>query len=116
MTIKRIVSDIATDDPAACARFYRDFLGMEVAMDMGWIMTFSASDGPTQISVASQGGSGTPVPGLSIEVEDVDTLHTRAVEMGFEVTYPLTDEPWGVRRFFVKDPAGTLVNVLSHRD
>jgi hypothetical protein len=28
--------------------------------------------------------------------------------------YPLTNEPWGVRRFFVKDPSGTIVNVLSH--
>lgn len=114
MTVKRIVTDIPAPDPTACAGFYRDLLGLEVAMDMGWIMTFSGGTGPLQISVASQGGSGTPVPHLSIEVDDVDAIHARAVEMGFDITYPLTNEPWGVRRFYVRDPAGTLVNVLSH--
>jgi hypothetical protein len=29
--------------------------------------------------------------------------------------YPLTDEPWRVRRFFVKDPNGAVLNVASHR-
>jgi hypothetical protein len=27
----------------------------------------------------------------------------------------LQDEEWGVRRFFVRDPNGRVVNVLSHR-
>jgi uncharacterized glyoxalase superfamily protein PhnB len=34
---------------------------------------------------------------------------------GFEVAYPLRDEEWGVRRFMLRDPSGTVVNVLSHR-
>ena len=62
----------------------------------------------------SEGGSGTPVPDLSIEVDDVDEIHRRAISAGYEITYGITDEPWGVRRFFVRDPFGKLVNILSH--
>jgi hypothetical protein len=28
--------------------------------------------------------------------------------------YELTDEEWGVRRFFVKEPSGVIVNVMAH--
>jgi uncharacterized glyoxalase superfamily protein PhnB len=31
-----------------------------------------------------------------------------------ELVHPLTDEPWGVRRFFVKDPNGVVLNVANH--
>ena len=66
------------------------------------------------LSSASPAGSGTPAPDLSIEVDDVDKLYVRANEMGCRVVYDLTDEPWGVRRFFIADPTGKLLNVLSH--
>jgi lactoylglutathione lyase len=62
----------------------------------------------------SEGGSGTPVPDLSIEVDDVDEVYAGAVAAGFEIVYAITDEPWGVRRFFVRDPFGKIVNILSH--
>ncbi|TIL23821.1 MAG: glyoxalase, partial [Mesorhizobium sp.] len=67
-----------------------------------------------QISIASQGGSGTAVPDLSIEVDNVDAVYRRANEIGCRVVYDLTDEPWGARRFFIADPTGKVVNVLSH--
>ena len=68
-----------------------------------------------QISVASEGGSGTPVPDMSIEVDNVDEAHERALQHGFDIEYGPTDEPWGVRRFFVRDPFGKLVNILAHK-
>jgi uncharacterized glyoxalase superfamily protein PhnB len=63
----------------------------------------------------SEGGSGAPVPDLSIEVDNVDMVHERAKAMDCEITYDLTDEPWGVRWFFVADPTGKVLNVLSHK-
>jgi uncharacterized glyoxalase superfamily protein PhnB len=54
-------------------------------------------------------------PGISVGVDDVDAVHARAVDLGFEIAYPLRDEEWGVRRFMLREPSGTLVNVLSHR-
>jgi hypothetical protein len=48
-------------------------------------------------------------------VSDVDAVHARAVERGLEIAYQLRDEEWGVRRFMLREPSGTIVNVLSHR-
>lgn len=53
-------------------------------------------------------------PDISIEVDDVDAVHARAVDAGFEIVYPLTDEDWGLRRFFVRDPNGAVINVTQH--
>jgi uncharacterized glyoxalase superfamily protein PhnB len=62
----------------------------------------------------SRNQAGEVQPQLSIEVENVDEAHARAVERRLKIVYPLTDEPWGVRRFFVSDPNGVVINVLSH--
>ena len=54
-------------------------------------------------------------PDLSVEVDDVDAVHATLRGSGAEIVHPLRDEEWGVRRFFVRDPNGRVVNVLSHR-
>jgi catechol 2,3-dioxygenase-like lactoylglutathione lyase family enzyme len=116
MTVRRIVANIATQDIAAAKRFYQDVLGLDVVMDLGWIATYGSQDRMTvQISFMAQGGSGTPVPDLSIEVDDVDTALAAMRKAGFAIEYGPADEPWGVRRFYVRDPFGRLVNILSHR-
>ena len=115
MTVKRIVTTIATDRIEAVETFYGEVLGMRVVMDHGWIVTF-ASDGAAapQISIAVEGGSGTPVPDVSIEVDDLADVHRRAVAAGFAIVYGPAAEAWGVTRFYVRDPFGRLVNVLAH--
>jgi catechol 2,3-dioxygenase-like lactoylglutathione lyase family enzyme len=116
VSIRRVVPDIKSQNFAGSRAFYVDFLGMELAMDMGFVMTFVSPSNPTaQISVVRDDGGSTLLPDLTIEVADVDHVHERAVERGLTIVYPLTDEPWGVRRFFVVDPNGTVINVLSHR-
>lgn len=115
MTVKRIVANVATPSIQEVQRFYADLFDLEVVMDMGWIATLSSGEvAPVQISFASEGGSGTPVPDLSIEVDDVDAVYARARSLGHQVQYPLTDEPWNLRRFYLYDPAGKLLNVLMH--
>jgi lactoylglutathione lyase len=116
MAVKRIVANLAASDPAALAAFYRDILGLRTVMDLGWIVTL-ASDAamPPQISLAREGGSGTPVPDLSIEVDDLDAAHDRAAAAGLPIEYGPVAEPCGVRRFFLRDPAGRLLNILAHR-
>jgi predicted enzyme related to lactoylglutathione lyase len=115
MKVKRIVTNIPAKRVSAAKRFYGDVLGLEVLMDMGWIATFgSDSKSMVQISFASEGGSGTEVPAISIEVDDVDEAYRRMKKARFKILYPLTAEPWGVRRFYVRDPFGKVVNILSH--
>ncbi len=116
MKIRRIVANIETPDAAAARRFYHDVLGLDVLMDQGWIATYGSEERmQVQVSFMAQGGSGTPVPDLSIEVDDVDAALQGMKAAGFAIEYGPADEPWGVRRFYVRDPFGRLVNILSHR-
>ena len=115
MAVRRIVANLAVAEPVAAGSFYGEFLGLDLVMDHGWIRTYAAPGAAqVQVSLAIEGGGGTPVPALSIEVDDVDRLHAEAIARGFAIVHPLTDEPWGVRRFFVRDPFGTIVNILAH--
>lgn len=107
MKVKRIVTNIAAADVSLARRFYHDVLGLDVVMDQGWITTFAAeSKMAPQLSVASEGGSGTPVPHLSIEVDDLDEALRRVERAGIALEYGPASEPWGVRRFYVRDPSG----------
>ena len=115
MKVKRIMANIETKDMAAAKRFYQDILGLERLMDHGWLVTYGSSEKMSvQVSVASEGGSGTPVPDLSIEVDDVDEALKRFKRAKVPIEYGPADEPWAVRRFFVRDPFDKLVNILMH--
>lgn len=115
MTVKRIVLDIATKDVSGVRAFYEALFDLTPVMDQGWIVTLASDEtARVQLSIASEGGSGAPVPDISIEVDDVDATYIRAKAMGAEITYDITDEPWGVRRFFACDPAGKVLNILAH--
>lgn len=115
MPIRRVVPNIPSDQLSASQTFYAGVLGFEVAMNLGWIMTFVSPDNPTaQISIISQEPSGIH-PDVSVEVEDVDAVHAKVLACDFQIVYPITNESWGVRRFFVRDPNGKIINIVSHR-
>jgi len=83
---------------------------------MGFIVTFASATNPTaQISVVTPDASSVHVPDVTVEVGDVDSVHADAVRRGVPVVYPVTDEAWGVRRCFLLDPEGTVINVMQHR-
>ncbi len=115
MKVKRLVSNIKADNLQQAAGFYRDIFGLDLLMDLGWIQTYGAdSNMQVQLSVATEGGSGTPVPDLSIEVDDLQIAVERLEAAGIPLEYGPVLEPWGVRRFYVRDPFGKLINVLQH--
>jgi catechol 2,3-dioxygenase-like lactoylglutathione lyase family enzyme len=114
MTAGRAVPNIRARRPAETRDFFVKLLGFEVAMDLGWIVTVtSPADPAVQVNII--GNDDPSAPGISVGVPDVDAAHARAVELGLEIAYPLRDEPWGVRRFMLREPSGTVVNVLAHR-
>ncbi|HYP86661.1 MAG TPA: VOC family protein, partial [Polyangiaceae bacterium] len=111
MKVKRIVANVHTPDPKAAERFYGGVLGLELMMDLDFIATYGSSErGSAQISFAREGGSGAPTPDLSIEVDDLDEALRRVREASVAIEYGPVAEPWGVKRFFVRDPFGKLVN------
>jgi uncharacterized glyoxalase superfamily protein PhnB len=108
------VPNIRSERPAETRDFFVDLLGFEVAMDIGWVVTLASPANPSaQVSI--MGNDDMSAPGISVAVADVDAVHAKAVEQGCEIVYPIRDEDWGVRRFMLREPSGTVVNVLSHR-
>lgn len=118
ISILRIVPNIYSIDIEKSRQFYLDFLDMELVMDMGWILTFASKDDPnSQISILqfdNKGKLDNTATFLSIEVSDIDALYERANKLKYDIVYPITDESWGVRRFFVKEPNGATINLLAH--
>ena len=114
MKINRAVPNIKSDHAAETRDFFTELLGFEVAMDLGWVVTVASPTNPS-VQVTIIGTDDPAAPGISVEVDDVDAVHARAIERGLEIAYPLRDEDWGVRRFMLREPSGTTVNVLSHR-
>ncbi|MEO0802804.1 MAG: VOC family protein [Cyanobacteria bacterium J06642_2] len=115
MKVKRIVCNIAATNPSEAEAFYDRVFGLKVVMDQGWVRTYSSGEAMlAQVTIASQGGAGTSVPDLSIEVDDLTVALARVEAENIPVEYGPVSEPWGVRRFYVRDPFGKLINVLQH--
>jgi catechol 2,3-dioxygenase-like lactoylglutathione lyase family enzyme len=115
MDVYRTVPNLASSSPAEDAKFYHDVLGMQTVMDQGWIVTVAGPERRgAQVSLMTHDDTGPVIPEVSIEVDDVDAAHAAAVRAGAEIIHPLSEEAWGVRRFFVRGPGGHVINVLSH--
>ncbi|MEE1943739.1 VOC family protein [Pedobacter sp. KR3-3] len=115
MKVKRIVANIHSAELAKAKVFYQDILGLDLLMDQGWMTTYGNSNKmDVQLSVMQEGGSGTETPDLSVEVDDVDEAFELMRTSQFSIEYGPANEPWGVRRFYVRDPFGKLVNILMH--
>ena len=114
MAITRIVANLTATDPMALARFYKHAFELDLPHDMGWI-TFLRNDAAQGIELhtASQGGPGLDLPVISIGVSDLVATEVAVRSAGGTVVYGPVDEAWGLRRFFFRDPAGNLVNVVD---
>jgi catechol 2,3-dioxygenase-like lactoylglutathione lyase family enzyme len=117
--IRRAVPVVFTDDPAGSRAFYEDLLGFRVAMEQDGFLILQSTSVPTTQVILAWTHPNLMDPqvhrlDMSVEVADVNAAHADALARGLEIVYPLTDEPWGVRRFFVREPSGRVVNVVSH--
>lgn len=116
MTIRRVMPHVRSDRFDESRAFYIGFLGFEEAMAMDRLLMLGSPDvHAAQLSIVAPDPSSPHQPQITIEVGDVDEVHAAAARRGLRVVYPLTDEPWGVRRFFVLDPQDVVINVMSHR-
>lgn len=116
MAIKRIHPYVETDDLDASRSFYTEVFGLHVAMETP-VLGLQAPDLTSAQIIVCPRGFEKPQPDFGIDVGDpaaVDHAHAQAQDRDLRVVYPLTDEPWGVRRFFVEDPDGRIINVLAH--
>ena len=115
MEPNRATPNLTATDLGASLDFYVDVLGFELKMNLGWIATVGSPSCPhVLLSLLTEDMTAPVVPDVSIGVDDVDAAYEAVIAAGTEIVHPLTDEEWGVRRFFVRDPGGRVVNVLQH--
>ncbi|WP_030180283.1 VOC family protein [Streptomyces sp. NRRL S-813] len=115
MAVRRVMPIIQSEAAQESREFY-GLLGFEEVMTLGWITTLASPSSPTaQVSVMTSDKTAPVTPDMSVEVDDVEAVYAVMRDSGAEIVHPLQDEEWGVRRFFVRDPNGRVVNVLSHR-
>ena len=116
MRVVRIIPDLTVKSIAASDEFYGDYLGLD-RNDLGleWVARYLTPSGAA-LQLVSDDATAAETPVLSIAVDDVDEAYEEAVRRGYDIVHPLTTEPWGVRRFFVRTPDGHVLNILRHRD
>jgi catechol 2,3-dioxygenase-like lactoylglutathione lyase family enzyme len=115
VAVVRIVPDLKSGSLAKAKAFYTQVLGLRVVMDHGWIVTLADPQRPeVQLSIMTHDATAPVVPVASIQVDDIDATYRAARSAGAEIVHELTEEAWGVRRFFVRDPDGHVVNILGH--
>jgi predicted enzyme related to lactoylglutathione lyase len=118
MRVTGITANLPVADITAASEFYREYLGLsEEAMNLGWVARYASADGRASVQLVTADASAPQDSVISVHVgSGVDQAYAEARRRGYEIVHPLTDEPWGVRRFFVRDPDGNVVNIVSHSD
>jgi catechol 2,3-dioxygenase-like lactoylglutathione lyase family enzyme len=115
MTVNRVMPVLTVSDVEATRDAYLGVLGLREVMNLGWIVTLADDGLRHQVSLMTRDATAPVNPMVSIEVDDVDAAYQAAVDAGLQIVHPLSDEAWGVRRFFFTDAAGNVVNVLTHQ-
>jgi catechol 2,3-dioxygenase-like lactoylglutathione lyase family enzyme len=115
MSVRRVMPVLTVSEVEATRDAYVRVLGLREVMNLGWIVTLADDQLRHQVSLMTKDKTAPVNPNVSIEVDDVDAAYQAAVDAGVRIVHPLSDEEWGVRRFFFADEDGNVVNVLSHR-
>jgi catechol 2,3-dioxygenase-like lactoylglutathione lyase family enzyme len=115
MTVRRVMPVLTVSDIEASRDAYERVLGLREVMSHGWIVTLADDKLRHQVSLMTKDATAPVNPSVSIEVDDVEAAYRAAVDAGVRIVHPLSDEDWGVRRFFFADASGNVVNVLGHR-
>ena len=118
MRVTRVVANLPVADIAAARDFYMDYLGLSVeGFNLGWVARYQSPDTEACVQLVTSDATSPEDSAISVLVgSDVDEAYEEAKRRGYEIVHPLTEEPWGVRRFFVRAPDGTVINMAGHVD
>ncbi|MCA1008578.1 VOC family protein [Rhodococcus hoagii] len=117
MRVTRITANLPVPEIDAAKRFYTDYLGLSTEeFDMGWVARYTSPQTGVSVQLVTKDASAPEDSVMSVHTDDVDAAYAEARAAGYEIVYPLTTEPWGVRRFFVRAPDGNVLNIVRHRE
>ena len=113
---------IVTPKMKACARFYLEHLGFSIVFEASWFTLLHAEGATASIAFMTPDHPSAP-PGpetysgkgmcFELQVDDARAAHAEFKARGLPVVLPLTDEPFGQRRFGFFDPSGLWVDVVE---
>jgi len=132
MDIRIHSSFLPHDDPEASVAFYRDVLGFDVRLDVGyagmrWVTVGPPGQPDTSIvlyppfaapgitederrTIGEMMAKGTYAI-LVLSTDDLDGVFARLEASGAEVVQEPTDQPYGLRDCAFRDPAGNLIRI-----
>jgi catechol 2,3-dioxygenase-like lactoylglutathione lyase family enzyme len=118
LQITGIVANLSVPDLATAREFFTEYLGLSVqGFNLGWVANYSSPDGRAAVQLVTGDATAPEDSVISAHAgAGVDEAYAEAIRRRYEIVHPLTDEPWGVRRFFVRAPGGNVINVVSHSD
>jgi predicted enzyme related to lactoylglutathione lyase len=117
MRATRIMANLRVDDIEATKSFYTDYLGLSTEeFNMGWVARYTSPDTRANVQLVTRDATAPEDSVISVQTVDVEGAYEEAQKLSYEIVHPMTTEPWGVRRFFVRAPDGNVINVVRHRD
>jgi len=117
MRAMRIMANLRVADLETANRFYRDYLGLSTEeFNLGWVARYTSPDTGANVQLVTGDATAPEDSVISVHTDDVEAAYAEAQKLGYEIVHPITTEPWGVRRFFVRAPDGNVINIVSHRD
>jgi catechol 2,3-dioxygenase-like lactoylglutathione lyase family enzyme len=116
MRAMRITPNLPVADVDAAKSFYTGFLGLSTEeFNMGWVARYTSPDSGAHVQLVTGDATAPENSLISVHADDVEAAYAEAQKLGYEIVHPLTTEAWGVRRFFVRAPDGTVLNIVQHR-
>ena len=116
MRVVRITPNLRVADIEAAKGFYTGYLGLGTEeFNLGWVARYTDPDTGSHVQLVTGDATAAQDSAISVHTDDVDGAFREAQALGYEITHPLTTEEWGVRRFHVRAPDGTVVNVVANR-
>ena len=114
MRVSRVTTNLSVPDIEAAKGFYTGYLGLATEeFDLGWVARFTSPVTGEHVQLVTRDATAPADSAMTVRVDDIDEAYALAQEAGYEIVHPLVTEEWGVRRFFVRAPDGTVVNMAQ---
>lgn len=115
MRTQGIHTNLQVDSIDDVRDFYTGFLGLrDEEMNLGWVARFTDPDTGLNVQVVTRDATAAEDSVATIKVDDVEAAYADAQRRGYQIVHELRTEEWGVRRFFVRDPSGNVLNIAQH--
>jgi len=115
MHVVHVMANLPVADIEAAKSFYTGYLGLSTEeFNLGWVARYTAPDTGANVQLITHDETAPEDAVISVLTDDIDGAYDEAQRFGYEIVHPITTEPWGHRRFFVRAPDGNVINVGYH--